>query len=118
MKEYINNQLPLSYAYSVVTSTLNHLQHMEWSVYKMSKELNPDILHSNYLELFFKQSQDAISVFDMNNNIITCNPAFEKLYGWTLQECVGKSISFYAPSEHLKVDKRRKLLFKGQCHRS
>ena len=87
---------------------------MEWSVYKMSKELNPDILHSNYLELFFKQSQDAISVFDMNNNIITCNPAFEKLYGWTLQECVGKSIPFYAASECLKVEKRQKLLFKGQ----
>lgn len=79
----------------------------------MSKELNSDNLSSHYLELFFNQSQDAISVFDMNDHIITCNPAFEKMYGWTLEECVGKPIAFYSTADIEKVKERRGLLYQG-----
>ncbi|GKV66022.1 MULTISPECIES: nitrogen regulation protein NR(II) [unclassified Sporosarcina] len=68
----------------------------------------------NYFDLFFKQSQDAISVFDLDNRVITGNPAFEKLYGWTLEECVGKKIQFYPESELEKVRQRCELLKQGE----
>lgn len=67
----------------------------------------------NYLELFFKQSQDAISVFDMEDQLISVNPAFERLYGWTLEECIGKKIEFYPETEKEKVQERCKLLKSG-----
>ncbi|WP_083035283.1 PAS domain S-box protein [Sporosarcina ureae] len=55
----------------------------------MSKNFIPTVRYVNYLDLSFEQSQDAISVFDLDDNIITCNPAFKQLYGWTLEECLG-----------------------------
>ncbi|AXH98539.1 PAS domain S-box protein [Sporosarcina sp. PTS2304] len=67
----------------------------------------------NHFEQFFKQSQDAMSVFDMKNRIITCNPAFEKLYGWTLEECKGKPIHFYPEDELMNVQERLEKLKKG-----
>ncbi|WP_301107768.1 ATP-binding protein [Sporosarcina sp.] len=67
----------------------------------------------NYFDLFFKQSQDAISVFDLENRVITGNPAFEKLYGWSLEECVGEKIQFYPDSEIEKVEQRCELLKQG-----
>ena len=81
----------------------------------MQQNTDSIVRHYNYLDLFFTQSQDAISVFDMENNVITCNPAFEKLYGWTLDECVGKPISFYPETEYAKVLERQKLLISGQA---
>ena len=80
----------------------------------MTKKQNLTVRHSTYLELFFKQSQDSISVFDLENRVIDCNPAFEKLYGWTLEECIGKKVSFYPETEYEKVKERCKLLSKGQ----
>lgn len=72
------------------------------------------VCYLNYLDLFFEQSQDAISVFNLENKMITCNPAFEQLYGWTLEECLGKTISFYPETEYAKVKARCKLLYNGQ----
>lgn len=48
-----------------------------------------------YLQLFFETAKDAIAVFDSNNKIIAVNPAFEELYGWTSEECIGKSPPLY-----------------------
>ncbi|ARF15166.1 two-component system sensor histidine kinase NtrB [Sporosarcina ureae] len=80
----------------------------------MSKEFIPTVRYLNYLDLSFEQSQDAISVFDLDDNIITCNRAFEQLYGWTLEECSEKPISFYPETEYEKVHARCELLYKGQ----
>ncbi len=46
-----------------------------------------------YLRLFFEHADDAMAVFDLNNKIIKVNPAFEKLYGWTREECIGQLAS-------------------------
>ncbi|WP_153731969.1 two-component system sensor histidine kinase NtrB [Sporosarcina obsidiansis] len=68
----------------------------------------------NYHDLFFTQSQDSIAVFDLEDRIITGNPAFEKLYGWKLDECVGKVIRFFPDTEVEKVQARCELLKSGQ----
>lgn len=72
-----------------------------------------DIRYYDYLELFFKQSEDAIAVFDMDNKLLTCNPAFEKLYGWTLEECIHHPIQFFPEAEMELVKQRRLLLERG-----
>lgn len=33
-----------------------------------------------------------MAVFDLNNDVIAVNPAFEKLYGWDMNECIGKQL--------------------------
>ncbi|WP_081464478.1 two-component system sensor histidine kinase NtrB [Sporosarcina newyorkensis] len=68
----------------------------------------------NYLDLFFQQSQDPISVFDLDDKIVTINPAFEELYGWKLEECLGKVIRFYPDTELESVRARCELLKKGE----
>lgn len=44
------------------------------------------------LESFFNNTVDAICVFDLRENIVNVNPAFEKLYGWTRRELVGNPL--------------------------
>ncbi|MBK3495346.1 PAS domain S-box protein [Viridibacillus sp. YIM B01967] len=50
-----------------------------------------------YLNLFFENAKDSIAVFDLENKIIAINPAFEKLYGWKPEECIGKAIPLVPP---------------------
>ncbi|MEX3621332.1 nitrogen regulation protein NR(II) [Viridibacillus arvi] len=59
-----------------------------------------------YLNLFFENAKDSIAVFDLENKIITVNPAFEKLYGWKKRECIGKAVPLVAP-EYINVAKER-----------
>jgi PAS domain S-box-containing protein len=51
-------------------------------------------LHSTqeYLQSFFNNTTDAIAVFDLDGKVLTVNPAFEALYGWSNKELVGQSI--------------------------
>ncbi|WP_223069310.1 PAS domain S-box protein [Paenibacillus caui] len=51
-----------------------------------------------YLESIINQTADAIHITDQKGNILRINHAFEKLYGWTKQEILGKSVPFVPPS--------------------
>lgn len=59
-----------------------------------------------YLRLFFEHADDSIAVFDLDERIITVNPAFEKLYGWTKEEAIGHILPLVPPS-HLEQAKNR-----------
>ncbi|MCK5096621.1 MAG: PAS domain S-box protein, partial [Desulfobacteraceae bacterium] len=37
---------------------------------------------------------DPVFVFTVNNTVEYINPAFEKIFGWTLKEVKGKNIKF------------------------
>jgi two-component system, sporulation sensor kinase E len=43
-----------------------------------------------YLESFVNNTSDAIHVVDLDNRIMQVNNAFEKMYGWTSEEVLGK----------------------------
>lgn len=45
------------------------------------------------LESFFNNTSDAIIITDLNLNILQVNKGFEKMYGWTTGEAVGKKLS-------------------------
>lgn len=47
---------------------------------------------NSYHDLLFEYAQDAIMVFDLNQQIIQVNPAFEKIYGWTKEEAIGNQL--------------------------
>ncbi|MBD8031556.1 MULTISPECIES: two-component system sensor histidine kinase NtrB [Solibacillus] len=59
-----------------------------------------------YLHLFFEQANDAIAVFDLEDRVIAVNPAFEKLYGWTKDEAIGRKLPL-VPPEHKEEAKKR-----------
>jgi len=46
-----------------------------------------------YLESFIDHTSDAIHVIDMNRSVLQGNRAFEKMYGWTIQEALGQQLN-------------------------
>ncbi|OCS87495.1 two-component system sensor histidine kinase NtrB [Caryophanon tenue] len=68
----------------------------------------------SYLMMFFEQAKDAIAVVDLDNRVIDMNPAFEKLYGWNRDECIGKVTPFVPPENMLAAQQRFKKLHSGE----
>lgn len=69
---------------------------------------------SGYLDLFFEHTQDAIAVFSIEQKVLAVNPAFEELYQWKKEECLGKRIQLYHPSEEASVIHRIQFLLEGR----
>ncbi|MEZ7171213.1 ATP-binding protein [Sporosarcina sp. OR05] len=69
---------------------------------------------SGYLDLFFEYAQDAIAVFAIDMKILAVNPAFEELYLWKKEDCIGKRITLYHPSDEDNVTERIQLLLEGR----
>ena len=54
---------------------------------------NNEILRQKeFFEALVKNSPVAIVIMDMESNIISCNPAFEVLYGYQQEEVIGKNL--------------------------
>ncbi len=43
---------------------------------------------------------DPIVVYDMQGRVTYLNPAFTRIFGWTLQECVGEKMGHFVPPEN------------------
>ena len=57
------------------------------------KQAEVELLHEKqFLETLNKTSPVAIVVLDTQENIVSCNPAFEKLYDYTSEEITGKNL--------------------------
>jgi PAS domain S-box-containing protein len=50
------------------------------------------IREKQFLETLNQNSPVAIVVLDNDENIVSCNPAFERLYGYTAKEILGKNL--------------------------
>lgn len=61
-----------------------------------------------YLHLFFEQANDAIAVFDLEDRVIAVNPAFEKLYGWSKEEALGRILPLIPRKEWKSQKKNRR----------
>ncbi|MDN7226138.1 ATP-binding protein [Planococcus sp. N064] len=87
-----------------------------WSQLEQQNESMEKALISKegYLQLFFETAKDAFAVFDVDNKIIAINPAFEELYGWTLEECIGQSISLVPPEKSEEAAVRTLQVQKGE----
>lgn len=67
-----------------------------------------------YLHMFFEQANDAIAVVDLDNHIIDMNPAFEKLYGWNRDTCIGQELFLVPEENRLAADERVARLKTGE----
>ncbi|MCM3358967.1 ATP-binding protein [Psychrobacillus sp. MER TA 171] len=70
----------------------------------------------SYLQLFFDNAKDSITVFDKDNKIIEVNPAFEDLYGWKREEVIGKSVSILSPQYQLDETRKQEVLKGASYH--
>ena len=52
---------------------------------------NPET-RRQYLEQFFQNAPDGLSIVDLENRVLCVNPAFEKMFGYTASESLGKCI--------------------------
>lgn len=87
------------------------------TIFKENKKL--DVLLTSkegYLDLFFEHTEDAIVVFDLDQNIVVVNPAFEKMYGWKREECIGRSPRLSPLSEDPATAERTQNLFSGKSY--
>lgn len=85
------------------------------NIFKENKKL--DVLLTSkegYLDLFFEHTEDAIVVFDLDQNIVVVNPAFETMYGWKKEECIGLSPLLSPLSEDASTAERTQNLFSGK----
>ncbi len=90
----------------------------EWNnIFKENKKL--DVLltsKESYLDLFIEHTEDAIVVFDLDQNIVAMNPAFEKTYGWKREECIGRSPRLFPLSEDATTAERTQNLLDGKSY--
>ena len=111
-------QMPLFFLLLICTvgimQTIYVLQTWERFEYKNLKKEQELAATEGYLRLFFEHADDAMAVFNLNNQIIKVNPAFEKLYGWTREECIGQSLQLVS-SKHINQAKNRfERILKGE----
>ncbi|WP_299513203.1 nitrogen regulation protein NR(II) [uncultured Rummeliibacillus sp.] len=89
----------------------NKLKRLEEEANTKEKEL---FSKEGYLKLFFKYAKDSIAVFDLDNRVIEVNPAFEELYGWAREECIGKKICMVPFEDLYKANERIKRMYDGE----
>jgi PAS domain S-box-containing protein len=98
---------------NLLTFIQYNLSHYEKDLKKKQQKA---ISKNAYLQLFFEYANDAIAVFDLNNKVIEVNPAFEKLYGWTKEECIGNSLPLVPPKNINEMEERFKKLLNGKSY--
>jgi PAS domain S-box-containing protein len=50
-------------------------------------------LHQAYLHQLFHSSADALALLDMDDRVVSVNPSFERIFGWTGEEAAGRPIN-------------------------
>ncbi len=50
--------------------------------------------------MVLESNPDPVIVYDMEGKVIYLNPAFEQVFGWTYEECVGKKMDHFVPEEN------------------
>lgn len=72
------------------------------------------ISKEGYLQLFFENAKEGIAVFDLNSRVIEVNPAFEQLYGWSKDECIGNQIPLVPPENTEAAFQRSERVLDGE----
>ncbi|MBO0585970.1 ATP-binding protein [Sporosarcina sp. E16_8] len=85
------------------------------TIFKENKKMNVLLTSKEcYLDLFIEHSEDAIVMFDLDQNIVAMNPAFEKMYGWKREECMGRAPRLFPSSEDSIIAERTQNLLDGK----
>ena len=76
-----------------------------------SQNLHQEIAERKQVEAALRESEakyrsvmeatpDPIIVYDMDGFVTYLNPAFTKVFGWPVQECIGKKLDHFVPAEN------------------
>lgn len=76
-----------------------------WKKKRSKKELTEVLFPNQILKAFFHFTTDAISISDLDNNIVLVNHAFEQYYGWTMGE-IYASPHCFIPDEYREETKQ------------
>ncbi len=50
--------------------------------------------------LLMEAAPDPIVNYDMKGQVVYINPAFTRVFGWTIEECAGKRMDHFVPENH------------------
>lgn len=67
------------------------------------------------LRTLLKFLPDSVFVFTLDNTVEYINPAFERIFGWTLKEIKGKNIRFIPDHLNDQAKQGMKQLFENQA---
>ena len=79
--------------------------------------MSPPIDSARHLAAVVESSDDAIITKDLNSTITSWNPAATRMFGYSEQEAIGKSIRMIIPKE-LQSEEDVVIATVGLCHRS
>ncbi len=76
-----------------------------------SADLKDEINHRRQVEAALRESEgryrsvmeaapDPIVVYNMKGEVLFFNPAFTRVFGWTLDECIGRKMDHFVPLEN------------------
>ncbi|MBW5471028.1 PAS domain S-box protein [Brevibacillus formosus] len=76
-----------------------------WKKKRAKKEITQVLFPDQILKAFFHFTTDAISISDLDNNIVLVNHAFEQYYGWSMEEIYASPLCFI-PDEYKSETKQ------------
>ncbi|KRQ87848.1 Cyclic di-GMP phosphodiesterase response regulator RpfG [Caloramator mitchellensis] len=96
-----------------LSDAYNELESLYEEIYAQDEELKSqydELMKSEknirelyeYLKALFDNSPDAIVHFDKEHKIIDVNPAFEELFGYSKEECLGRNVDEIVIPKELK----------------
>jgi len=69
----------------------------------------------NKYRTVLEANPDSVIVYDKNGKVSYLNPTFTSVFGWTLDECLGKSMDMFIPKkDRPKTHEMIKRLFSGE----
>lgn len=84
---------------------------------RMVQTLEESLAENRRLALVARQSSDAIIIHDLEGRISFCNPAAERMFGYSTEQIVGQSATLLTPpgrhgeiAENLEIIKSRKVI--------
>lgn len=94
------------------TRYANHL----WRTAYQNEQATKKELHTTqgYLQSFFQNNNDAMSIVDLDDHVIMINPAFEQIYGWSEAEILGKKLPVTGNKSIEHLENVKKVLESGQ----
>jgi diguanylate cyclase (GGDEF)-like protein/PAS domain S-box-containing protein len=93
----------------------------EWRLSKQNQSFQSGILlerDNNMLNSFLNATKDAVNITDLDGTVIYMNSAFEKMYGWTLEELLGQPLPIIPESLKEEEQEQKRALLNGKSFSS
>jgi PAS domain S-box-containing protein len=87
-----------SAATAIENARLYEKARLEISIRKQTEEALRE--SENKYRTVLEANPDSVIVYDMEGRVTYLNPTFTKIFGWTLEECLGKKMDEFIPKEH------------------